>query len=97
MGKSDAAQASQRDRVEQCGICARGIEADFCVAHARDLVAGGFDDVGAGLDVSAMYGYDFFGRIFENVRGPERAVDIGAEEFELGGHAAVEDVGVREG
>ncbi len=28
------------------------------------------------------------------MRGPERAVDVGAEIFEFRGHSAVEDVGV---
>ena len=39
-----------------------------------------------------MHSDTFFGRVFEDMRGPERAVDIGAEVFEFRGHATVEDV-----
>ena len=50
------ASATERSNAR---IGARGIETDFCVTDARDLVAGGLDDVGAGFDVGAMHGYDF--------------------------------------
>ena len=83
---------SEGDGTEQGGIGARGIEADFGVAHARDLIAGGLDDVGASFDVGAMDSDDLLRGLFEDVCGPERTVDIGAEVFEFGGHAAVEDV-----
>ena len=35
---------------------------------------------------------DLFRDFFKDMGGPERTVDIGAEIFEFGGHAAVEDV-----
>ena len=38
-----------------------------------------------------MHGGDFFGLVFENVGRPERAIDAGAEIFEFGGEAAVDD------
>ena len=96
IGECGCSFASQRDRVEQCGIGTRGIEADFSVSHARDLVAGGFDDVCAGLDVGAMYGYDFFGRSSRTCADQSGPLILAPRIFEFGGHAAVEDVGVTE-
>ena len=84
--------AGERDGTEESGVGTFGSEADFGVAHARNLVARGLDAVGARFDVGAMHGDDFFGRVFENVRGPEGAVDVCAEVFEFRGHAAIEDV-----
>jgi hypothetical protein len=78
--------------VQECGIGAGRIESDFGIAHARDLIAGSLDDVGAGFDVGAMDSDDLLGRILKHMRGPERAVDVGAKVFEFGGHAAVKDV-----
>jgi hypothetical protein len=86
--------AGERNCAEQGSISAGWIEGDFCIAHARNLVASGFDDVGSGLDVGAMDGCDFFRRFFEDMGGPQRAVDVGAEVFEFRGHATVEDPGV---
>jgi hypothetical protein len=83
--------AGERNRAKESSISAPWIEAYFNVAHARDLVTGSFDDVGAGFDVGTMDGDDLFRRRFEDVRGPEGAVDVRAEILEFGGHAAVED------
>ena len=77
---------------EERGVRTRWIEADFGVAHARQLIACGFDDVCSGLDVGAMHRDDFLRCIFKHVCGPQRTFDVGAEILKFGGHAAVEDV-----
>jgi hypothetical protein len=82
--------------VKQSGVGTSGVEADLCVSHAGDLVAGGFDDVGPGFDVGAMDGEDFFGGILEDVRGPERTVDVSTQVLEFGGQAAIKDMGTME-
>jgi len=82
----------KRYGAQKSGIGAGGIDANLGVTHAGDLIAGRFDDVRTGLDVGAMDGNDFWGCIFEDVRGPEGAVDVGAEILEFGGHASIEDV-----
>jgi hypothetical protein len=92
VGKGGCGFAGQRNRTKQSSIGAGGVKADFCVAHAGDLVAGGLDAIGSGFDIGAMDSDDFFGRVFKNMRGPERAVDVGSEIFELRGHASVEDM-----
>ena len=84
---------SQRDRSKQRSVGAGGIEAGFGIAHARNLVARSFNDVSACFNVGAMHCDDLFGRIFKDVGGPERAIDVGAEVIELRGHAAIENVG----
>ena len=43
-----------------------------------------------------MDGDDFFWCVFEDMRRPEGAVDVGAEVLEFGGHAAIEDADVLE-
>src|SRR5215472_10407015 len=84
--------ARKSDGAEQSCVSASWIETNLRVAHARNLIAGGFDDAGAGLDVGAMHRNNLLGCVFEHMRGPQRAVDVCAEILELGGHAAVEYV-----
>ena len=56
--------ASKRNRAKKSSIRTRYLQTSFSVAHARDLVTGGLDDVGAGFNVGAMHGYDLFWRFF---------------------------------
>ena len=76
--------------LEQCGVGPFGSDPDFGVTHAGDLITCGLDAIGSGFDVAAMDGGDCFGCVVENMRGPERAVDVCAQMLEFGGHAAVE-------
>ena len=94
IGKCICGVAGEGDGTEQCCIGAGGIETNLRVAHAGDLVACRFNDVGAGFDVGAMRGNDFFRCVFENMGRPERAIYVGAEIFKFRRHAAVEDVDV---
>ena len=91
-GKFGCGIASEFDGTEQSSVGTFWSEADFGVAHPRDLIAGGLDAVGARFNVGVMNGGDFFGRVFENMRGPEGAVDIRAQVLEFRGQAAIEDV-----
>lgn len=83
--------AGDGDGFEKCGVGVLGRKAALGVAHARDLVAAGGNALSSGGDESAMDGGDFIGLVFKDVGGPQRTVDAGAEEFEFGGEAAVDD------
>ncbi len=84
--------AGESDGAQQGSVGPFGGESDLGIAHAGDLVAGGEDAVGSGFDVGAMDGDDLGGFVFKDVGGPERAIDVRAEVFELRREAAVEYV-----
>lgn len=83
--------AGERNGMEKSYVGALRGKAHLGVTHARDLIAGGLNAVSAGPEVGAVDGEDFVGRVFEYLRGPERAVDIRAHVLKLGGHASVEN------
>jgi hypothetical protein len=61
-------------------------------ALSGDLVAGGQQAIGAGLEIVAMYGGDGLGRAFEHVCGPQGTGQVKAFALEFGGHASIENM-----
>lgn len=95
-GKFRGGGAGDGDGVDQGGVGAFWREAALGIALARNLVAASGDALSAGGNIGAMHGGNFFGLIFEDVGGPERAIDAGAEIFEFGSEAAIDDTDAAE-
>ena len=66
------------------------IEADLLKALGGDLVAGGQQAIGAGLEILAVHGGDGLRRAFQHVCGPQRTGQVKAFAFQLGGHPSIE-------
>src|ERR1700744_2652279 len=84
------------DGAQESLVSALGGKTIFGIPFPGDLVARSEQKIRTGLKISAMHGSDLFRRIFEDMRGPERTGDIGAEEFKLGGHSAIKHSSVIE-
>ena len=85
-------RASKRNRTQQCSIGTLRRQADLGITHTRDLIATSGYALGTCLNVGAMRGCNLVRFVFEHMGRPERAVNARAQEFELRGEAAVDDM-----